>query len=186
MPEAIASKVRFQSHQGCDSTANASIIAMSQRTLMRPLRIAGPSKHLAPQWTCRRCLATQTESGSSTSPIVLSKQDPRSIPGYDPTLPASKRIGPDGKPYRLSKTDFNLKKPLQQQRIPIAYLQHSKSEVLHTKEKEQRENTEPHKRIVGVVVSAGKMHKTVKVRVAGQKWNRRIKKVGRLGCQTRE
>lgn len=31
----------------------------------------------------------------------------------------------------------------------------------------------------GVVVSAGLMQKTVKVRVGGQKWNKRVQKVGK-------
>jgi small subunit ribosomal protein S17 len=60
----------------------------------------------------------------------------------------------------------------------MQYLQHSTSDALHTDEKVQREKAPPvTRRIVGVVVSAGRMHKTVKVRVPGQEWNRKIGKV---------
>lgn len=34
----------------------------------------------------------------------------------------------------------------------------------------------------GVVVSAGKMQKTVKVRVGGERWNNFMQKVGLKGC----
>lgn len=44
-------------------------------------------------------------------------------------------------------------------------------------EQELWEKVEPHKKIVGVVVSHGKIDKTVRVRLAGQRWNQRIKKV---------
>lgn len=70
-----------------------------------------------------------------------------------------------------------LKKPLGQKAIPTAYLQHSKAEHLHINEKAQREQTVPHKQIIGVVVSHGKMDKTVKVRIGKQTWNQRIGKV---------
>jgi len=35
----------------------------------------------------------------------------------------------------------------------------------------------PYRTYTGVVVSAGKMQKTIKVRVAKQKWNKKIQKV---------
>jgi len=35
----------------------------------------------------------------------------------------------------------------------------------------------PHRTYTGVVVSAGKMQKTIKVRVAKQKWDKKIQKV---------
>ncbi|KAK5124546.1 hypothetical protein LTR85_001763 [Meristemomyces frigidus] len=95
---------------------------------------------------------------------------------YDPSLPASQRIDPaTGRPYRLSRTDFLLKKGLPQY-IPTQYLQHSTTELLPQDEKESRARTVGHREIVGVVVSAGKMDKTVKVRVAGQKWEKKIGK----------
>lgn len=77
----------------------------------------------------------------------------------------------------MTKTDFLLKKPLNQPRIPQQYLTHSTADHLHEEEKKQRENTKAHKRIVGVVVRSGRMDKTVTVRIAGQQWNKRIKKV---------
>jgi hypothetical protein len=38
--------------------------------------------------------------------------------------------------------------------------------------------------IHGIVVSAGLMQKTVKVRVGGQRWNKQVKKVGSLSNGT--
>ena len=38
-----------------------------------------------------------------------------------------------------------------------------------------------HRQFMGVVVSAGKMMKTVKVRIADREWNKRIKKVILIG-----
>lgn len=62
----------------------------------------------------------------------------------------------------------------------MQYLQHSTSEIVPKGEKEQREQTVQHKKIIGVVVSSGKMDKTVTVRVGGQTWNKRIGKVCRI------
>lgn len=62
----------------------------------------------------------------------------------------------------------------------MQYLQHSTSDILPEGEKAQREQTVLHKRIIGVVVSSGKMDKTVTVRVGGQTWNKRIGKVRQL------
>ncbi len=89
---------------------------------------------------------------------------------YDPKLPASLRD------YRLNKVDFFLKTPLPQT-LPVQYLQHSTSDLLHASERAQRENVEPHRRIVGVVVRSGKMDKTVTVRVPKKVWNKRVRKV---------
>lgn len=138
---------------------------MSRRAVSLPIRSLSSANTLNThiQWTCRRCMAT---SGSSPQT-------------YDPTLPFAQRIGPDGQPYSLTKADRLLKKPLRQ-RIPAQYLQHSTSEILPEAEKEQREQTVQHKKVVGVVVSSGKMDKTVTVRVGGQTWNKRIGKVCRL------
>lgn len=103
---------------------------------------------------------------------------------YDPTIPFAQRIGPNGQPYPLTKTDRVLKKVLKQPRIPVQYLQHSTSEILPESEKAQREQTVQHKKIIGVVVNSGKMDKTVTVRVGGQTWNKRIGKVGRMHYET--
>lgn len=155
---------------------------MSRRTLSLPIRTLSSVRPSNPQWVCRRCLATQSGNvTASPTPDFLHAKEP-SPDNYDPTLPASQRIGPDGKPYRLKKSDFYLKKMLPQKRIPDQYLLHSTSEILHVKEKKQRELLKPHKKIVGVVVSAGKMDKTVKVRIATQIWNTRIKKVRASGA----
>jgi small subunit ribosomal protein S17 len=48
---------------------------------------------------------------------------------------------------------------------------------LHESEKAMREEQVKHKKLVGVVVNSGKMDKTVTVRINGQKWNARIRKV---------
>ncbi|SMQ51576.1 unnamed protein product [Zymoseptoria tritici ST99CH_3D7] len=143
---------------------------MSRHALSLPLRTLAPStRSLASQWTCRRCLATQTDasSGAPTETVPAN---------YDPTLPFSQRIGPDGKHYSLKKSDRLLKKPLKQ-RLPPQFLQHSTSEILHESERAMRDDTVRHKKIVGVVVNSGKMDKTVTVRINGQKWNTRIRKM---------
>lgn len=142
---------------------------MSRRALSLPVRTLSSANTTSThtQWICRRCIATQAPP-QADSPKT-----------YDPTLPFAQRIGPDGQPYALTKTDRLLKKVLKQ-RIPSQYLQHSTSELLPEVEKEHREQTVLHKKVVGVVVSSGKMDKTVTVRVGGQTWNKRIGKVRRL------
>ncbi|CAK4034756.1 nucleic acid-binding [Lecanosticta acicola] len=141
---------------------------MSQRALALPIRTLSSPHRLPSQWICQRCLSTQTDT--PTSPVSPAEQGVTAPSTYDPTLPFSQRG------YPLNKTDFNLKKPLKQARIPEAHLRYSTSDLLHQNEKGQREKAIPHKKIVGVVVSAGKMQRTVRVRVAGQKWNKRIGK----------
>lgn len=64
--------------------------------------------------------------------------------------------------------------------VPIQYLQHTTSDKLSEEEQEWRRKTPPHGQLVGVVVSAGKMDKTVKVRIPGQRWEKKIGKVGRV------
>ena len=90
-------------------------------------------------------------------------KDHTEVSNYDPSLPARLRD------YRLTKADYYLKKPLPHA-IPVQYL-------LYSTEKEQRVKTIAHKPIVGVVVSSGKMQKTVRARVPYQQWNKRLKKV---------
>lgn len=156
-------------------------ITMSHPTLRLPLRTLHKARVNGGQWICRRCLATTSTTTVIDPPpppipsrklpsAPLEKKDPSEALKYDPHLPSSERD------YRLTKTDFYLKKGLPQV-IPHQYLQHSKSDLLPPAEKEQRDKTEGHKRIVGVVVSAGKMDKTVRVQVPGKVWNKRIKKV---------
>ncbi|KAK0841980.1 hypothetical protein LTS02_016654 [Friedmanniomyces endolithicus] len=147
---------------------------MSRRAVTLPLRLVSAPKQQPPQpWTCRRCLATQATSTTST-PSDSTSPPP---PGYgDPRLPASERIDPaTGRPTSLSEVDRLLKKPLRQL-IPPQYLEHSTVEWLHENERAQRERTRVHRKIVGVVVSTGKMAKTVKVRVPTQRWEPKIGK----------
>lgn len=164
-----------------DSTRHLPLIitlqsTMSGRTLTLPIRTLASGRQVGSQWICRRCLATQAES-SESRPLIT---PPTPLPEwYDPSLPASKRLDPEGNPYRLTKTDMLLKKRLDQDRIPAQYLTHTTAEHLHEKEKAQREHTKPHTRIVGVVVRSGRMAKTVTVRVAGQRFQKQIKKVRR-------
>ena len=147
---------------------------MSSRTLVLPVRSLSRQTHHT-QWICRRCLATQQTSSPTISspepPPQRILKDPSETSTYDATLPSSQRD------YRLTKTDFHLKKPLSH-KIPRQYLQHSTSELLHQNEKKEREKAIAHKRIMGVVVSAGKMEKTVKVRCPGRRWEGKIGKVG--------
>lgn len=175
-----------------------SCIAMSRRAVALPLRLVSSSQARKGQWICRRCLATAATTPSSINnhPPGPPQKDGRPQPAYptaseteywpdnvpvpswyDPTLPREKRINPETKEiYPLRKTDRFLKRP-SGEIIPIQYLQHSTSDLLPAQEKEQRARTVAHKEIVGVVVSAGKMDKTVKVRVPGQRWEKKIGKV---------
>ncbi|KAM3413988.1 hypothetical protein BST61_g10652 [Cercospora zeina] len=121
---------------------------MSQHALRVPLWTVA-SKSWKPQWTCQRCLATQTQPAARIDYQKLSTQD-------------------------------LLSRPLPQRKIPDQYLTHVKAKTLPVSEQEQWEKVAPHKKTVGVVVSHGKLNKTVKVRVAGQRWNNRIKKYYRL------
>ena len=82
--------------------------------------------------------------------------------------------------YRNLAPEELLSRPLKQKAIPAHYLQHVNAESLPISEQEQWEKVTPHKKTVGVVVSHGKMDKTVRVKVAGQRWNKAIKKVGHI------
>ncbi|KAF7197328.1 37S ribosomal protein S17, mitochondrial [Pseudocercospora fuligena] len=104
------------------------------------------TKAVKPQWICRRCLATQQSS-----------------------LTASEK-------YSKGRTSELLSTQLPQKHLPPQVLSHVNAESLPINEQEQWEKVEPHKKIVGVVVSHGKMDKTVRVRIAAQRWNQRIKK----------
>lgn len=161
----ISSKLSAHCTRHCLTSSPS--LTMSRRALSLPIRTISPANPLSghTQWICRRCIATQAP---------LQADSPQT---YDPTLPFAQRIGPDGQPYTLTKTDRVLKRVLKQQRIPVQYLQHSTSEILPDGEKAQREQTVLHKKAVGVVVSSGKMDKTVTVRIGGQTWNKRIGKV---------
>lgn len=167
----------YNSRDTCVSTD------MSQRTFQLPLRTLARSRPNAAstRWVCCRCLATQVEQpspNSNTIPLNADQASQRRTPksaskaeSYDPKVPYAQRD------YSLSKSDYYLKRPLPQA-IPPQYLQHSTSDLLHFTERAQREKVSPpHKPLVGVVVSAGKMDKTVKVRIPRMEWNGRIKKV---------
>ena len=153
---------------------------MSQSALSLPIRTLAGARRRGGQWICQRCLATQTNTSlpsvdSPPPPRIL--KDASDADNYDPTLPSSQRD------YRLTKNDFHLKKALPH-KLPVQYLQHSTSEILHQTEQAQREQTRKHKRLVGVVVSAGRMEKTVKVKMPGQTWNKKIGKVRHLQPNT--
>lgn len=134
---------------------------MSQRALTLPLR----TRAFQSAWICRRCLATQTEVTPSSS--------------SEPPIPSQPPAGD------LTHSEKILSRQLPH-RIPNQYLQHSTSEHLNPIEKTHRdEGVEKHKEIRGVVVSAGLMDKTVRVRIPGRRWNKKIGKVwGRL-CSAR-
>ncbi|KAI7460347.1 glycosyl transferase, partial [Hortaea werneckii] len=157
--------------------------AMSQRTLTLPLRLASSSRPQS-QYICRRCLATQSTNTLPSTGVFQTPWLPEGTPlpeNYDPTLTFEKRTlsetGEDGKPqhYRLTKTDWYLKKGLPHA-IPPQYLQHSTASHLAHEERLQREKTQEHREILGVVVSSGKMDRTVKVRLPGQRFERKVGK----------
>lgn len=180
-----APNVKFRARIGnlpidtCNSPPSSLLhTAMSRRTVTLPLRLSSASKPQSSQWTCRRCLATQTEpNAASSGPPYVPNEAP--LPAnYDPTLTSAQRTDPNTGAllYRLRKTDYFLKKALPQ-KIPMQYLQHSTAEHLAHTEKEQRAKTEEHREIVGVVVRSGKMDRTVTVRLPGQRWERKVGKV---------
>lgn len=157
---------------------------MSQRTFTLPLRLASSSRPQS-QYVCRRCLATQSTNTHPSTGVYQTPWLPEGTPlpeNYDPSLPFEKRTlsetGEDGKPqhYRLTKTDWYLKKGLPHA-IPPQYLQHSTASHLAHEERQQREKFQDHKEILGVVVSSGKMDRTVKVRLPGQRFERKVGKV---------
>ena len=123
---------------------------MAQRAFTIPIRALSRPHSRPVQWTCSRCLATQSTAVTS----------------------------PSSPPPSLTKANVKkaLSKPLAHN-IPIQYLQHSTSNALPPEEQAQRDKAEAHRKIVGVVVSSGRMLKTVKVRVPGQEWNKKIGKV---------
>lgn len=123
---------------------------MSQRALSLPIRTLVSEATKSPsQWICRRCL-----SGKAKIPKIHTEKDFSQIP--------------------LSEL---FSKPLAQRHLPPQRLQYVDAERLPINEQEQWEKVGPHKKIVGVVVSHGKMDKTVRVRVGAQRWDKRIKKV---------
>ncbi|KAF2724205.1 nucleic acid-binding protein [Polychaeton citri CBS 116435] len=124
---------------------------MSHRAITLPIRSLSRQASQQ-QWVCRRCIATQAEvtpSGSGAAPP----------PPFDP----------------IRKQQKILARPLAHA-VPPQYLQHTTTDALNPREKAQRDHTEPHKEIVGVVVSAGKMDRTVKVRVPTRRWEPKIGK----------
>ena len=143
-------------------------LVMSQRALTLPLRPRFPR----PQWICRRCLATEVDA---TTPSA----DPIPPPSETPLPSAVKPLGrtrqkpsplTGNAPERFLATRLP-------HRIPPQYLQHSTSDDLNSEEKKEREQAEKHSEIRGVVVSAGLMDKTVRVRVPGRRWNKKLGKV---------
>ena len=155
--------------------ASPSTGAMSRKFWTLPIRALIEPSARTSATTCRRCLSSQPKSVTAPdipiSPAPRTLKDPEEADNYDPTLPSALRD------YRLKSTDFYLKKKLPQA-IPPQYLQHSTSEILCPAERAQRDHDRSLQRdIRGVVVSAGKMDKTVRVRVPGRKWNKKIGKV---------
>ena len=137
---------------------------MSRPALTLPLRLACLPRTLTPApRISRRWLSTE----------ISAEQDPplTSIPTPSSPTPAA----PSSKP--LTPLEAALRRPLRKHRIPIQHLQHSTSTDLPADEEAQRDDTVPHTAIRGVVVSAGKMHKTVKVRLPSRRWEPRIGKV---------
>lgn len=130
---------------------------MDQRIFQLPIRVLRTSRSTTSNWVCKRCLATQVDLSSNPTSISLT--------------PSAVHDSSHG------DTDDILRRALPHT-VPTQYLQHSRSTHLPEAEQAIRAKITPHKKIVGVVVRAGKMHKTVTVRIPYQKWNKRIGKVG--------
>nr|POF14961.1 hypothetical protein CFP56_71908 [Quercus suber] len=140
---------------------------MSRRAFTLPLRIvsssAPPSRNQPLQsWICQRCLSTQTSPTPLTTP---------------PPTASVADANSDSSASAEWRTAQILATPLKH-RIPPQYLQHSTSPFLHKEEIAQREaeGLRTHTQITGVVIDAGKMDKTVKVRIVGRRWEKRIGK----------
>lgn len=127
-------------------------------------------------WLCRRCLATQASSSSSRDATVgLSPLSPDEITEASSELAAlSSPTAQQPRPRWVGLK--NLSQPLPH-RLPPAYLRLCDPQALTPEEREHQKRVPASKTIRGVVVSAGKMDKTVKMRVAGQRWNKKIGKV---------
>jgi hypothetical protein len=155
---------------------------MGQNVIRLPIRIlAAPAQRNGLPWVCKRCLATQTISAAQRSmpPDIPTKKPASEAENYDPHVPTAQRD------YRLTTTDFYLKKALPQ-RLPDQHLLYSTSDLLQETEARQREflqSRKQPKKQIAVVVSAGKMDKTVKVKVPGRRWNKKIHKVPKLLLQ---
>ena len=150
---------------------------MSRRALSLPLRVASSFKPNPNQWVCQRCLATKAEP-TPVPDHILQQTVAKPAPSPQTTQTPTRETSQTSRPNNNFLSDLSsLEKPLPQIALPVQYLQHSTSDLLHEREKAQRVKTEPHKPIVGVVVSAGKMKKTVKVRIPGLRWEKRIGKV---------
>lgn len=142
---------------------------MSRRALTLPLRtLTNPSQ--AAQWTCKRCLATQTTTTTTLSsdealPTLRSKDDP--TPNY-------------GTPAWNAQ---NAHKPLLERElphnIPLQLLKHTTTPLppheaaLRLKAQTQAKAS---RKVIGIVTSVGRMHKTVKVRIPSQRYEPRVQK----------
>lgn len=145
---------------------------MSRRVLSLPLR----TRYVQPTWTCRRCLTIEADTTGAPPPPFESHGET-----YEPLLPSIRKdIG------RSPFDNLELRRPAERKprtgpvlphRIPPQYLQHCDDQYLNKAEREERAQLTVHKDIRGVVVSAGLMDKTVRVRVPGRTWNRKIGKV---------
>ena len=113
-----------------------------------------------------------TQEGASPPPDALDPLTSRHTGSSEHTL--SSPPGP---------LDKYLPRRLKHQ-IPTQYLQHSTDDRLNLAEKREREKTDKHKEIKGVVVSAGLMDKTVRVRVPGERWNKKLAKVFHMDCSS--
>lgn len=136
---------------------------MSARTLSLPIRALSRPQlaQQAERYTCQRCLSTTTTQA----------QDAQLTPvGYNPSLTASQRD------YSLTTTDRLVKRILPHTVRP-QMLQHVDPTKLHGRERDAAEKIGKHKEIVGVVVRTGRMDKTVRVRVAGRRYEPKIGKV---------
>lgn len=153
---------------------------MSARTFSLPIRAFSRTQFAqqAERYTCRRCLHTTQPKAEALTPETTTTTDAQAPPPSD--LPAEKEynagLSASQRDYSLTKTDRLVKRILPHDIRP-QLLQHVDPSKLHGREREAAEKLRKHHDIVGVVVRTGMMEKTVSVRVAGRRWEPRVKKV---------
>jgi len=126
---------------------------MSRHTLLSPLlRTFSGSRPAIQAWRGARCFATEVSTGSSSThvPTVTADSDTSAPASVLPPNVLSESISAP-----TSEETGSSKAPRSQTESP----------------------TQNERKLVGVVVSAGKMQKTVKVRIPGQKFNKHLRKV---------
>ncbi|GAB7360907.1 hypothetical protein MBLNU230_g0893t1 [Neophaeotheca triangularis] len=133
---------------------------MSRRALTLPLRTLTAQSQAA-QWTCKRCLATQTSPS-----ITDSTPDPPAPNFGTPTWHSQN----DHKPLIERELPHN---------IPLQLLKHTTTPLPPheaTLRQKAQSQAKASRKVIGVVTSVGRMAKTVKVRIPSQRYEPRVQK----------